>query len=423
MSDGFRPSLTQAVKVYVGDLRLGMYVCELDRPWLETDFLLQGFPIQTEAELQALQRTCQYVFVDPERTAADVRPQLFARKARRTTTNEYAFRLERLAWPDDQVSFSDELQRAREVYGDSRRYVIQALEDARLGNAIDTRQARQLVEQMADSLFRNHHALVWLTHLKARDEYTLTHCINVSILALSFGRFIGLPEPTLIELGLGALLHDLGKMQVPPEILNKPGKLTAEEFAIMQRHAEFGHALLSKYNPGLPAAVLDIVLHHHERFEGQGYPDGLQGDAIPVLTRITSIVDVYDAITSDRVYHDGMTPHEALGNLYRWARGNYDVSMVEAFIRCLGIYPVGSLVELNTGEVAVVTTFREAHRLKPTVLLLLDANKRPYPRRTLLNLASAQWQKEGNPPEIVRVLEQQAYGINLPAIIEQESLR
>ncbi len=415
-------SSSSALKVYVGDLQLGMYVCELDRPWLETDFLLQGFPIHNEDELCRLQETCQYVYVDLERTPEELRRRLLTRSAGSGRANP--------VWPQKPaasfrgpVAFSEELEHARRIYDESRRYVTRALDDARLGRAIDTRQARVLVEQMAESIVRNDHALVWLTQLKARDEYILTHCINVSILALSFGRHLGLAQDRLIELGLGALLHDLGKMQVPLEILNKPGRLTAEEFAVVKRHPEYGHALLTRHDSDVPAPVLDIVRHHHERLDGQGYPDGLPAYTIPPLTRIASIVDVYDAITSDRVYHDGMTPHDALGNLFRWAPGNFDKQLIEEFIRCLGIYPVGSLVELNTGEVAVVATFNEAHRLKPTVLLILDSDKQPYPRRTLLNLANEHWEDRRIPPAITRVLDRDAYGINLTAIVKQEALQ
>jgi len=415
-------SSSSALKVYVGDLQLGMYVCELDRPWLETDFLLQGFPIHTENELLRLQETCQYVFVDLERTPEELRWRLLTRSAGFGHTNP-VLSGKPAAVSREAVAFSEELARARRIYDESRRYVIRALDDARLGRAIDTRQARVLVKQMAESIVRNDHALVWLTQLKARDEYTLTHCINVSILALSFGRHLGLAQDSLIELGLGALLHDLGKMQVPLEILNKPGRLTAEEFAVMKKHPDYGYALLTRHDPDVSAAVLDIVRHHHERLDGQGYPDGLPADTISPLTRIATIVDVYDAITSDRVYHDGMTPHDALGNLFRWAPGNFDMQLVEEFIRCLGIYPVGSLVELNTGEVAVVATFNEAHRLKPTVLLILDPDKQPYPRRALLNLANEHWENRDIPPAITRVLERDAYGIDLTAIVRQEALQ
>jgi len=411
-----------SLKVYVGELEIGMYVCGLDKPWLETDFPLQGFPIHNEKTLRALQQTCAYVFVDMKKTPVEIRQRLLRAPVSTRVATDQNSRIHSIPPPGDAVSFQDELERAGQIYQDSRKYITKALKDARLGHAIDADNARTVVEQMAESLMRNQHALLWLTHIKARDEYTLTHCINVSILAMSFGRFLGISGRRLIELGLGALLHDLGKMQVPDAILNKPGRLTEAEFAIMKKHPEYGYQLLVKHDDTLPAAALDIVRHHHERLDGNGYPDRLPAMAIPEDTRIVSIVDVYDAVTSDRVYHDGMTPHDALGNLLRWAPGNFDQNLVEKFIRCLGIYPVGSLVELNTGEVAVVATFRDKHRLKPVVLMILDANKKPYPKRVLLNLADPHWQDEEDPPRIVGVLEQDAYGINLAAILAQEAM-
>lgn len=414
------------LKVNVVDLQPGMYVSELDRPWLETSFLLQGFEIRDADQIAELQKTCRYVYVDVARSPREIRHQLLtlpetrhARARRRKAfTDTTLFRSDKA----ERAEFYRELKAARALHAESYAYAEQALEDVRLGRSVDTKQARQLVMRLTDSVVRNDHALVWLTQLKARDSYTVTHCINVCILALSFGRYLGLPRHELLDLGLGALLHDLGKMQVPLDILNKPGRLTPQEFEIIKQHPVHGHRLLTR-KQGLSEPVLNIVRHHHERLDGKGYPDQLPAQQIPLLTRISSIVDVYDAITSDRVYHDGMTPHDALRNMFDWAPGNFDQELIEAFIRCLGIYPIGSLVELKSGHVGVVVSSNEANRLKPSVLLILNRDKQPYPKRKLINLASERWQSERHPPEIARVLEQDAHGIDLPAIIEAESLK
>jgi len=414
------------LKVNVVDLMPGMYVSELDRPWLGTPFLLQGFEIRDDEQIAELQKTCRYVFVDTERTSADVRQHLLSlpetRHARARRQRQFTDTV--TLKPDlvEQVDFYKELKAAKTLHAESYAYTVQALEDVRLGRSVDTRQARRLVLRLTDSIVRNDHALVWLTQLKARDEYTVTHCINVCILALSFGRYLGLPQHELHALGLGALLHDLGKMKVPLDVLNKPGRLTPAEFEIIKQHPVQGYQLLTR-NAGLSEPVLDIVRHHHERLDGKGYPDQLPDSQIRELTRIASIVDVYDAITSDRVYHDGIPPHDALRNMFDWAPGNFDQALIEAFIRCLGIYPIGSLVELKSGHVGVVVTSNEANRLKPSVLLILNRDKQPYPKRKFINLASPRWQTGKQPPEIARVLEQDAYGIDLPAIVEAECLQ
>ena len=317
-------------------------------------------------------------------------------------------------------AFHTHLHEAHHVVKSTRSYVDKMLEEARLGTSVDTTAAKAVVSQLVERVVANPDALIWLTHLKRRDEYTATHCVNVCVLAITFGRWLGLEGDTLRILGLGALLHDVGKMHVPPEVLNKPGRLTDEEFDIMKAHPELGHELLSG-SAEVGDEAMEIVLRHHERIGGQGYPGGLTGEQISRLTKIVSIVDVYDAVTSDRVYHDGISPSAALKNLYNWAPNNFDADLVEAFIRSIGIYPVGSLVQLNTGDVGIVVATNESYRLRPLLLLVLDADQQPYTQRRLINLASPVWESDPNKPRIERVLEPGAYGIDVRPIIEEET--
>jgi HD-GYP domain-containing protein (c-di-GMP phosphodiesterase class II) len=421
------------VKVFASDLTQGMYVSELDRPWLETPFLFQGFVIRTTEELNQIRELCSYVFVDVEKSTGDIARKLLnsqswasksAAKTNRVSSeavknNSRQDAIGMTAEELERQEFYDELRRARKHYDDTHFYIEQALEDVRLGRAVDTKAARKLVGELAESIVRNYNALVWLTNLKRRDEYTTTHCINVCILTLSFGRCLGLSRGMLNSAGLGALLHDLGKMLVPSEVLNKPGKLTRDEFEVMKGHPLHGYDLL-KNEEHLNEEVLKIVRSHHERINGGGYPDGLTDKQIGKLTRMVSIVDVYDAVTSDRVYHDGMPPHEALKVMYNWAANNFDQKLMEAFIRCVGIYPIGSLVELTSGHVGVVVRTDTKSRLRPVVILILDADKQPYETRKFINLASSAWQAQADAPEILRILAKGSYGINSRAIIEQE---
>ena len=408
------------ILIYPSDLKPGMYVAELDRPWVETAFLFQGFMIKNDDDINELRSVCEYVYVDIERsrpeTALNLQPSSGGNSSKPPNKKG---KKDNKSTSFSETEFRQSLAGAYCVYKDARGWVDNMLEDARLGESVDTQKARELVIELVDQVITNPDALVWLTHLRSRDEYTATHCINVCILALTFGRELGLDDKQLYRLGLGALLHDIGKMQVPDEILNKPGRLTKEEFEVMMGHPSHGYAMLVD-DHNLDENSLHIVLHHHERLDGKGYPNGMPGDDIPLLTRISSIVDVYDAITSDRCYHDGIAPALALENLFKWSAGNYDVSLLEKFIKCLGIYPIGSVVRLNTNAVGVVVATDADHRIKPIVLLAADGNGKAYMPRRLINLSSSVWEESGQPMSIVKVLEPGSLGIELKEILQEE---
>ncbi|MEJ2142104.1 MAG: HD-GYP domain-containing protein [Gammaproteobacteria bacterium] len=412
-------------KINVDDLKEGMFVSELDRPWSETDYLLEGVLIKSEDDITSLKRFSSFVYVDTERTYGDVIPHLqnLSQKAQATPTHPRLNTIEKEAQDaeTEQVAFQQELKVARKVHKRTRSYIDSALEDVRMGKSVDTEAAKELVTDIASSVNRSPNAMMWLTHMKSRDEYTSIHCMNVCILAVSFGRTLGLGKTELAVLGLGALLHDLGKMRTPLEILNKPGRLTREEFEIMKKHSQLGFDLLNTQG-GLPQSVLDIVLHHHERVNGGGYPDGLVGEQIDQLVQIVSIVDVYDAITSDRCYHDGIAPYEALKNMYDWVNENFEKELVEQFIKCLGIYPIGSMIKLNTGQIGIVVSASEKSRLRPIILLLVNSKGEQYKRPKLLNLAHPKWARGPKPIEINSILESHDVDINIAGVIANEAI-
>jgi putative nucleotidyltransferase with HDIG domain len=406
------------IKLYTDELHLGMYVSELDRAWIDTPFLFQGFLINHQEELEQLKKHCDFVFVDKALSRPEVSPLLKASSQRRppkATGKRKPSAPQRFT----EANFRQSLARSYRVYRDARGWIDTMLGDCRLGKSVDTHQARHLVTQLAEQVIQNADALVWLTHLKKRDQYTATHCINVCILALTFGRELGLDDEALHRLGLGALLHDIGKLRVPDAILNKPGRLTEDEFNIMMTHPQEGHALLAD-DHSLERDTLDIILHHHERLDGGGYPFGLGEEAISLLTRITTIVDVYDAVTSDRCYHDAIPPARALESLFKWAPGNYDVSLLESFIKCIGIYPIGSVVRLVSQDVGVVVASDQGRRLKPIVMLVQNGEGKPYPTRRFINLSSAIWERSGAPMSIQEVLEPRTQGIDVKALLMEE---
>lgn len=419
------------IKVFSGDLTIGMYVSELDHPWIESPFLFQGFLLKDKEEVQQVQSTCKYVYVDTEKTSHQINNKL--RVIAAATQNPVQEKEPNPSKTDftntvilnkakfDKSSFTENLIQARKSRDKTRSYIDDMLAQARMGKITDTQKARELVAELASNIVENLDASMWLTQLKSRDEYTAIHSLNVCVLSLTFGRSLGLKGDELNKLGLGALLHDIGKMQVPLEILNKPGKLTVEEFKIMKSHPQKGYQMLLS-DDTLSSDVLSIVKSHHERVSGKGYPDNLSESNISYYTKIVSITDVYDAITSDRVYHDGMTPHEALKRLYEWMPDNFDTKLMQAFIRTIGIYPVGSVVELKTGHIGLVVKLTDTHRLKPVVMLIMNRNREYYPRRKLVNLASSIWDKKDGKPEIKRIFDAKEFNIDIKKIINEESL-
>ena len=410
------------VKIDANDLEYGMYVSELDRPWTETPFLLQGVLIESGEDIAELRRQCHYVYIDVERSRDVIAPKLVTLPGKpQSEIRTKSSYLSVHAAEHEQETFRKELKVARKVHVRARGYIDKLLDDVRLGNSLDTDTARELVGEMAESISRSPNAMLWLTHMKKRDEYTSMHCMNVCILALTFGRTLGLEKDQLDKLGLGALLHDIGKMQVPLEILNKPGQLTEEEFEMVKSHSMNGYNLL-RQKQDMPAEVLEIVRSHHERINGRGYPQALSGDLIDKLTQITSIVDVYDAITSDRCYHDGIAPYEALKNMFEWAGENFDADLVEKFIKCLGIYPIGSMVELNTGHIGVVVSASEKARLRPIILVVISRSGKRYSVPRLLNLAHPQWSKKEHLLEIKHIVSSHETDFDMQQIVANQAV-
>ncbi|HEU5339186.1 MAG TPA: HD-GYP domain-containing protein [Sulfuricaulis sp.] len=408
-------------KINVQDIKVGMYVRELDRPWRETPFLFQGFEIRDEDEIRELRRYCQYVLIDtPEpnqktlpRTSAEkviTEKQLQRKQAERDILIKVSTQPLLKPTYRDKNTLEQEMGFAREVHRVARDLVYTLLEDVRLGKNINSLGAKKVVGEMVESVIRNPDALTTFAQLKKKDEYTAQHSMRVCILALSFGRHLGFDYNELNLLGIGALLHDIGKMKVPSEILNKPGALNEYEYAQMKSHVPHGVAILEK-TPGIPRPAIEVARCHHERYAGSGYIGGLKGDQIGLFGMIGGIVDCYDAISSDRAYHTGMSTHAALKKMYEWRHRDFHPGLVEQFIQCMGIYPIGSVVELNTGEIGVVVTMNRVRRLKPRVSLVLQPDFNPVQCSTTVDLKDYKT-RDGRPCEIDRVLEPGIYGIN-----------
>ncbi len=405
-------------QIHVQDLKKGMYVIDLDRPWTETPFLFQGFEVRTNAELRELRRLCEYVYVHDRADVAHgpaVRPRAATAgdEDRRVQVPAVLWATRRgLSIHGEPIPLEAEMQAARALEADARELVYVMLDDARLGRRIDTSGLRRLIGGMVASVVRNPDALVWFTHLRDKDEYTAQHSIRVAILALAFGRHLDLTIPELNILGVGALLHDIGKVKISNDILKKPGRLTDHEFEIVKGHVPEGVKILESARD-IPMAAIEVAACHHERYQGGGYARGLRGERIGLFGLMAAIVDTYDAITSDRAYHTGISPYDALGRFYAMRNKEYHGGLVDQFIQCLGTYPVGSIVELSTGDTAVVVAADRKRFLRPTVALARRADGTQVAPGTVLDLAAGL----ARDTEIRRVLPAAAHGIDPAAYI------
>jgi len=418
-------------KIRVEDLQVGMFVDDFNVPWMDHPFLTSKKRIKSHKELALLvEHGIQEVFIDTAK-GPDSAKAVSAQEAAAGTRREMDAQLAAGAPPPEPLpavtddlnrEFEEELERAKGVYRDAKGMVKDLLVDVRLGKSIDGERAARVVDNMVDSIFRNPDALASLARLKSFDDYTFQHSLNVSVLALALGRHLGLVQDELKRLGVGAILHDIGKMRVPEEILNKPGRYTDAEFEVMKLHPLHGAKILMD-NHSVPDACANVALNHHERFNGKGYPRGLSGLGIGKFGLISAIVDVYDAISSDRVYHQGMPSHLAMQKIFEWGKADFYPIYVQKFVQCVGIYPIGSPVRLDTGELGVV--YRQNHEMlvRPWVRLVTDSAGAPLLRCCDVDLREPQvtGTKE-YARTVAKVLAVQAAGFDVEGVLAPATL-
>ena len=350
-------------------LQTGMFIHDLNCGWMDHNFVRSRFAVKTEAvALKVRALGVKEIYIDTARGL-----DIAEGPSQEAQEHQVDAALQALATASasdmPRVSVRHEVERAQKLHGDANRIVRDVMGDVRLGKQIQLEQIEPLVARIVDSIFRRADALMPLARLKEHDEYTFQHSVSVCVLMTSFARALELPREIIHEIAIGALLHDVGKAKVADEILNKPAKLTDAEFAKMKNHVVQSKIILQA-TPGISNIALDVAAQHHERFDGTGYPNKLKGEEISLYGQMGAIVDVYDAITSNRVYHKGMPPTEALRKLLDWSANHFEPRLVKAFIRSVGIYPTGALVRLESKRLAVVQAQHADNPMQPTVKVI-----------------------------------------------------
>jgi putative nucleotidyltransferase with HDIG domain len=357
-------------RIHVRHLTLGMYLHEFCGSWMDHPFWRAKFLLKDPKDLERIQSTAiQECWIDTSKgldvaagTASKSREEVDAQIDTDFSLLENLPPL-RLTLPPPPpppvrdhtpADMGTELRRAAAICGKAKQAVMSMFSEARMGRAVDSAGAQHLVEEISDSVTRNPSALISLARLKTADDYTYMHSVAVCALMVALARQLRLNDEQTRLAGMAGLLHDLGKAAIPLAVLNKPGKLTDAEFEIVRNHPVEGYHML-KEGAKVPDAVLDACLHHHEKIDGSGYPDKLQGEGISVIARMAAICDVYDAITSDRPYKRGWDPSESLRRMAEWTSDHFDQRLFQAFVKSIGIYPVGSMVRLASGRIGVVT--------------------------------------------------------------------
>lgn len=370
-------------------LRTGMYLHKLGGSWLQHPFWKTSFLLTTPEEIARIHHSgIGEVWIDTAR-GLDVE---------NTTVEQWPGAVQQQpvmpvtaadikSDPAKPVSLADEAERAARICEQAKGFVVDMFQEARMGRAVAARDALPLVEEITASVARNQHALISIARLKTMDDYTYMHSVAVCGLMIALSRQLGLDEQATREAGLAGLLHDVGKMGVPPEVLNKPGKLTSDEFALMKAHPAHGFRMLHR-SPGITETALDVCLHHHEKMDGTGYPHQLNAESISQAARMGAVCDVYDAITSDRPYKAGWSPVESLRRMAEWSNGHFDNRIFQAFVKTVGIYPVGVLVRLRSERLGVVIGQAADSLLVPQVKVFYCTRRKKLLRESIVNLAT-----------------------------------
>lgn len=411
-----RPQTTTAYpivavkRINVDELKVGMYISRLDRPWRETKFDFQGFHVGDESLIDEVKQQTQYVYilVPDEQTNIPLPRQSGDLEVDSATYDEA---------PDEKpmTPIEDELAVARESYKDIAEMLAEIKKALEANEALNLPRIQQTIKYMVRSIERNPDAYIWLSRIKSYSSHAFNQALRASVWATALGRKLDLDEQVMNDIALGSLLMDVGFARVPDEILEKTSELTQEEWEIVKTHVQHGREMVA-VTPGVPSAVMKVIDTHHERLDGSGYPRGARGSAIPLAGQIAGIVDFFAGTTRLRPFMKPLSASAALQLLYKQRENYFSSKLVDNFIHTVGIYPTGFLVELNTGEVGVVSSQNPGWRLRPRIILLLDADKTPYGSYPIINLLERLTDEQDRPIHIGRSLADGEYNINVEQI-------
>jgi putative nucleotidyltransferase with HDIG domain len=359
-------------KVKVEQLKPGVFVHDFNSGWLHHPFLKNQARIKTDEDVKKIIKyRIHEVYIDTEKGLdIDDAP------TQQEVVEEIQTEIDKLPAPaqgNSRLPLKQEIAEAKRFINEAKKTTRQLMDDVRLGKQLDMQQVENLVERMTQSILNSKDALISLARIKNKDEYTYLHSLAVSALCISFADHLGLDSKKIKQIGIGGLLHDIGKVKVPIGILNKPGALTEKEFEIMKQHVNHGNCILQQTK--IDETSVSVTAHHHERLNGTGYPDGLKGDQISFFGQMAAVVDIYDALTSERCYKRSIPPTHALRKLFEWSHSYLNKELVEKFIAHVGIYPVGTLVRLRSGFLGVVIRHGEKGLLYPVVRAVYNTRK------------------------------------------------
>ncbi len=382
-------------KISIQQLKPGMFIHNINCAWIEHPFLAGTLKVKNDKAVETI------IGLGISELYIDTLKGLDVSDAPTETevNTEIEHKMQAMAEQTKPIittsTLREELKTSKKVYKEANRIISNIMHDARIGRQIEVERIEPVVGQMANSILRNKDALLSLCRIKNKDDYTFLHSVSVGALLISFAHALDFNRTVIKQLGVGGMLHDIGKTKVPNEILNKPSKLTEEEFIIMKSHVVHGCSILRR-SPGIAQVSFDVAAQHHERFDGSGYPLGLKNLETSVYGQMAAIVDVYDAITADRCYHKGMTPTVAVRKMFEWSKFHFNPNLLRTFIRTVGIYPVGTLVMLESGKLGVVIEQCETDMTKPLVRTVFDTKKNYFITPSDINLAKPLGQGGGD---------------------------
>ena len=389
-------------EIEIKQLRIGMYVDELNCSWLDHPFAKNKFSISTIEDLKKIRALgVQTIKIDtvkgfdieeePEHTSEITEQEVQVEADEPTVVEKSSEKNHKPAVLDLPTNVKREplaktREKSKEIKSQAEQAITNVMADVKLGQQVEMYLVGDVVGNMTASVLDNSDALLGLSRIRNQDVYTFEHSVNIGVLMMSFAKSKGMTEDEIHQVGVGGLLHDIGKTLTPPEILNKPAKLTDDEMVIMRRHVVDSRIILEK-TPGITQMALDVAALHHEKFDGTGYPSGLKGEEISEVGQMSAIVDVYDALTADRCYHDGQDPSVVLKRMLSWCGSHFNSHLMQEFIHCIGIYPPATLVMLNQQYLAVVVENNQGKLLEPTVIPVLNTKTRETMKSVVMNLS------------------------------------